>query len=87
MRRAVALCENGEIRADAVQISDASSPIRTPPYLKPGLSLRELEKNLLEITLDATSGNRTHAAELLGISLRAMRNKIREYGLPPRRFA
>ena len=29
----------------------------------------------------------THAAEMLGISLRTLRNKIREYGLPPRRYA
>ena len=52
-------------------------------WLQPGLSLRELEKTLLEITLDATAGNRTHAAELLGVSLRTVRNKIREHGLPP----
>lgn len=87
MRRAVALSENGELRADCLQISDSSVSLYPLPYLKPGLSLRELEKNLLEITLDATSGNRTHAAELLGVSLRTIRNKIREYGLPPRRFA
>ncbi|HEY6850314.1 MAG TPA: helix-turn-helix domain-containing protein, partial [Terracidiphilus sp.] len=32
-------------------------------------------------------GNRTHAAVMLGISLRTLRNRIREYGLPPRRIA
>ena len=36
----------------------------------------------LEKTLALTDGNRTHAAEMLGISLRTMRNKIREYGFP-----
>ena len=41
----------------------------------------------LENTLALTDGNRTHAAEMLGISLRTLRNKIREYGLPPRRYA
>jgi DNA-binding protein Fis len=46
-----------------------------------------LEKIHLEDTLALTHGNRTHAAEMLGISLRTMRNKIREYGLPPRRIA
>ena len=55
--------------------------------MRPGLSFRELEKTLLEITLDATAGNRTHAAELLGVSLRTVRNKIRQHGLPPRRSA
>jgi DNA-binding NtrC family response regulator len=55
--------------------------------LYPGLPLREAERRLLETTLEATGGNRTRAAEMLGISLRTIRNKIRAYGLPPRRFA
>lgn len=53
----------------------------------PGNSLREVERSLLERTLEATQGNRTHAAEMLGVSLRTIRNRIREYGLPPRSFA
>jgi DNA-binding NtrC family response regulator len=52
-----------------------------------GTPIRELERQHLENTLALTSGNRTHAAEMLGISLRTLRNKIREYGLPPRRYA
>jgi len=55
--------------------------------IEPGLTLRELERNLLEKTLDATGGNRTRAAGMLGVSLRTVRNKIREFGLPPRRVA
>ena len=78
------LCEGDEIDADALRL--AAPPALGPaPWLKPGLSLREAEKALLEITLEATAGNRTHAAELLGVSLRTVRNKIREHGLPPRR--
>jgi DNA-binding NtrC family response regulator len=50
-----------------------------------GISLREMERQLLEQTLESTDGNRTRAAEILGISIRTMRNKIKEYGLPPRR--
>ena len=49
--------------------------------------IRQMERLHLEKTLAMTRGNRTHAAEMLGISLRTMRNKIREYGLPPRRYA
>ena len=60
---------------------------RTEAAIPVGLSLREAEKRLLEATLRATAGNRTRAAELLGVSLRTIRNKIRDYGLPPRRFA
>jgi len=52
--------------------------------LRPGVAMRDVEKRLLETTLQATHGNRTRAAELLGISVRTIRNKIREYGLPPR---
>jgi two-component system response regulator AtoC len=53
--------------------------------IEPGLTLRELERALLEKTLEATGGNRTRAAGMLGVSLRTVRNKIREYGLPARR--
>ncbi len=52
-----------------------------------GTPIREMERMHLEKTLALTHGNRTHAAEMLGISLRTVRNKIREYGLPPRRYA
>ena len=55
--------------------------------VRAGVAMKELERRLLESTLDVTRGNRTRAAEMLGISLRTIRNKIREYGLPPRRYA
>jgi DNA-binding protein Fis len=41
-----------------------------------------MERKLVEITLEATGGNRSRAAELLGVSLRTVRNKVRSYGLP-----
>jgi DNA-binding NtrC family response regulator len=53
----------------------------------PGQSLRDMERRLLESTLEAHGGNRTRAALALGICPRTMRNKIREYGLPPRSYA
>ena len=53
----------------------------------PGTPIRQIERQHLENTLALTDGNRTHAAEMLGISLRTLRNRIREYGLPPRRYA
>jgi DNA-binding NtrC family response regulator len=52
-----------------------------------GAPIRQLERLHLERTLAMTHGNRTQAAEMLGISVRTMRNRIREYGLPPRRYA
>lgn len=44
-----------------------------------GLPMAEVEKSLILATLRQTAGNRTHAAQLLGISIRTMRNKLREY--------
>jgi DNA-binding NtrC family response regulator len=55
--------------------------------MTPGAPIRLLERAHLEKTLAMTQGNRTQAAEMLGISIRTMRNRIREYGLPPRRYA
>jgi DNA-binding NtrC family response regulator len=86
MRRAVALSDGDEIGSHSLQTSPRALMGGTAGWLRPGLSLREVEKTLLELTLDATAGNRTQAAELLGISLRTVRNKIREHGLPPRRL-
>lgn len=59
----------------------------SPAMPAPGTPISVLEKMHLENTLALAHGNRTHAAEMLGISLRTMRNRIKEYGLPPRRYA
>jgi len=56
----------------------------TAPAPPQGTTLRDMEKQLLERTLESTGGNRTRAAEILGVSLRTVRNKIREFGLPPK---
>lgn len=44
-----------------------------------GLPVAEVERRLILATLRQTEGNRTHAAHVLGISIRTMRNKLREY--------
>ncbi|OLD71100.1 MAG: hypothetical protein AUI45_02670, partial [Acidobacteria bacterium 13_1_40CM_2_56_11] len=49
------------------------------PALQAGQSVGEMERKLIMTTLEQTNGNRTHAARLLGISLRTLRNKLREY--------
>ncbi|MBF0241808.1 MAG: sigma-54-dependent Fis family transcriptional regulator [Desulfamplus sp.] len=41
--------------------------------------LRDIEERVIFSTLDRTEGNRTHAAKLLGISVRTLRNKLNEY--------
>ncbi|HEY4706450.1 MAG TPA: sigma-54 dependent transcriptional regulator [Thermodesulfobacteriota bacterium] len=44
------------------------------------MTLWEMEKGLIAKTLDEVEGNRTHAARILGISVRTLRNKLKEYG-------
>ncbi|MGB9236024.1 MAG: sigma-54 dependent transcriptional regulator [Terriglobales bacterium] len=83
VRRAVALSRSGEIGLEAFEHGTIPRPPHAPEW-KPGLSLEEMERQLFRMTLDATGGNRARAAELLGVSLRTVRNKVREFGLPPR---
>jgi two-component system, response regulator FlrC len=45
-----------------------------------GRRMDEVERDLILETLHHTLGNRTHAATILGISIRALRNKLRDYG-------
>ncbi|MBK3425609.1 helix-turn-helix domain-containing protein, partial [Methylobacterium ajmalii] len=44
-----------------------------------GRSLADVERDLILDTLDHCLGNRTHAAKILGISIRTLRNKLNEY--------
>ena len=85
VRRAVALSPGREIGLEAFDHGKIPPPRppRTPEW-GPGLSLGEMERRLFVMTLDATGGNRARAAELLGVSLRTVRNKVREFGLAPR---
>jgi DNA-binding NtrC family response regulator len=76
MRRTAALCGNKEIGAEYLHF-DGIAPI--PSWA--GVSWKEAERRLLEQALAATAGNRTKTAEMLGISLRTVRNRIRDFGL------
>jgi DNA-binding NtrC family response regulator len=49
-----------------------------------GVTMREMERQLIQKTLEGTRGNRTQAAKTLGISLRTLRNKLNEFGLQDR---
>ncbi len=46
-----------------------------------GKSLKEMEKAMIMRTLQETDGNRTRAAEILGISRRTLQLKLKEYGV------
>ncbi len=57
--------------------SENEKPKEIP--FKVGTSVKEMEKELIFNTLEEVNDNRTHAAKLLGISIRTLRNKLREY--------
>ena len=44
-----------------------------------GATVHEVERELMLQTLARCDGNRTHAARVLGVSVRTMRNKIKQY--------
>ncbi|MDQ6996645.1 MAG: sigma-54 dependent transcriptional regulator [Mariprofundus sp.] len=61
---------NTELQASDETGSDA---------VQAGVSIRDMERALIEKTLVHVQGNRTEAAQLLGISIRTLRNKLHGY--------
>ena len=61
---------------DSVALGDQPFELGVGLFLMP---IREMEKQLINKTLEEVNDNRTRAAELLGISIRTLRNKLREY--------
>ncbi len=71
--------------APTVSPATASAAIRSTTTAGSSeiLPLSELEKRMIFSALQHTSGNRTAAARLLGISIRTLRNKLHEYHADP----
>lgn len=89
LHRAVLLASGKSIDDDAIILSDeAENPAQgiaagiTEMAMQSfvGRSLDDVEKELILGTLQHCLGNRTHAANILGISIRTLRNKLKEYG-------
>lgn len=77
IERAVLISNESEIGAAHILIeSDVAE--KKMDYV-PGLTLAEMEKRLILQTLIHTNQNRTKAADILGISIRTLRNKLSEY--------
>ena len=94
LHRAVVLATGDEIDTDAIMMQNGSS-LSTPqaevgtgavaaaasaagvPLV--GKTVAEVERDLIIDTLDHCLGNRTHAAKILGISIRTLRNKLKQY--------
>ncbi|HMB12028.1 sigma-54 dependent transcriptional regulator, partial [Saliniramus sp.] len=93
IHRAVLLSSGAEIEADALRSPDgegfetapddsAARAARTAEAVTRSLvgrTVAEVEQDLILDTLDHCVGNRTHAAKILGISIRTLRNKLNEY--------
>jgi DNA-binding NtrC family response regulator len=77
VQRSFALRGKLKITASDLFEQSVENPEASP--INAGHSVSEMERKLIMATLDQTSGNRTHASKLLGISLRTLRNKLREY--------
>jgi DNA-binding NtrC family response regulator len=75
-----------DLPADAI---DAGTAFIVPPKapaggkaaaeFPAGMPLAEVERRMIFRTLNAVDNNRTRAAEMLGISIRTLRNKLKEY--------
>jgi DNA-binding NtrC family response regulator len=78
IQRAVILANGREIAAEHVlpESSFVAAPRDEPA---PGRTVMEHEKELILSTLKRLNGNRTHTAKALGVSVRTIRNRLREY--------
>ena len=92
LHRAVLLATGAEIDADAIRTPEgetlgmagdpAARAARTAEAVTRSLvgrTVADVERDLILDTLDHCLGNRTHAARILGISIRTLRNKLNEY--------
>ena len=77
IERAAILSRGSFVMADAVQFEVVSEEVAGD--FSVGMSLSEVEKRLILQTLELTAQNRTRAAQVLGISIRTLRNKLNEY--------
>jgi DNA-binding NtrC family response regulator len=84
--RASILSSGKPVAADELRRWLVATP---PPTIKMNvesmdLSLEEMERKLIESTLERFGGHRAKAAEALGIGLRTLSGKLRQYGYAPR---
>lgn len=86
LERAVIVCEGALVEPRHLPPNFGSTGLRVATgdfegiRLDVGTTVEEAEKMLILKTLAATSNNKTRAAEILGISLKTLHNKLKEYG-------
>lgn len=76
IERAVVLNRSGRIEARDLFLDDWGESLE-PSGLSAGMTIAQAERRLIETTLEAAGGNRTRASEMLGISVRTLRNKLK----------
>lgn len=79
IERTILMTEGDTILPEHLIIDGRPGEQRTISVISAGLSVREMERALVMKTLEDVNGNRTRAAKLLGIGIRTLRNKLREY--------
>jgi two-component system response regulator FlrC len=78
IERVVLLCKGEFVEKDDLFLGEPRQPVDETSFPLEG-SLKEMERKMIFHALDQTNGNRTHAADILGISVRTLRNKLSEY--------
>lgn len=71
---------------DCIELSDLPEQISKVSsarvVIKPGMTMEDIEKEAIRRTLEQTGGRRNETAKILGISVRTLHRKIKEYQLP-----
>ncbi len=90
LERAVILAGEGTVQSHHIAANFGNSSGNSRPSqpvqnldavsLPVGTTVSEAEKALIQLTLQHTKNNKTRAAEILGISLKTLFNKLKEYG-------
>lgn len=80
IERSVLLCPSDVIDAKDLCIENYSES-RVELGLHAGMTVQKAERLLIAKTLEYTDQNKTRAADMLGISIRTLRNKLNEYKL------
>ncbi|MGI9072030.1 MAG: sigma-54-dependent transcriptional regulator [Bryobacteraceae bacterium] len=89
LERAVIMAGEGAIQMAHLSYDFGVSVGSRPPaqvfepdtvHLSVGTTVSDAEKALIQVTLQHTKNNKTRAAEILGISLKTLFNKLKEYG-------
>lgn len=79
IERSVLLSPSNVIDAENVQLPETPRDAKRGGSLRAGMTVFEAERLLIMKTLEFTRQNRTKAAQMLGISIRTLRNKLHEY--------